>query len=418
MQHIIGRVLNNQNTFSFLSGSLHLILSRISLAASGVLFWWIAAKCYSVEDIGLGAVLISATSLLLFLSSLGITPAVIRFLPQDEDKGRLIGTLFGFSFILLIVFTAVFLGGIRFFLPKATILQTSYYPLIFFIFVLVMYIAGALDSLYIAFRTTHLVLLKNIVHYFLRVGILLIFVSLGGFGIFSSNCTAAIAAIVISFIPFVRRFPIARFKFAMDLALLKKLIPFSLANFLNLVSLTLPGMVFPLIILSLFSQREAGLFYIPWMVFYVYCTILLAILDIFLRETSYGAGVHTLGRKAFSLIVLLALAGILFFTLFGDKVLLLFKEDFSLHSFTILKILFSSLIFFVLNQIYLTLKNIEKNIAAFGMMSGVIILGIIIFAFVFVPQKGSEGVALSWLCANGVGTLFIGIISFFKRKAA
>lgn len=393
--------------FSLISGSLHLVSSRISLAISGVLFWWVAARLYSVEAIGLGSALISASSLLIFFSSLGIAPTFIRFLPKEGDKGKLLGTFFGFSLFLLILFSLIFLLGLDSFLPKLTILKTSFYPFLFLIFVISMQIFGILDSIFIAFKLTRLVLFKWIIQNFLKIGLLLFVIPLGGFGIFSSNCLSAIVAILILILYFIKRRPATKFKLKIDFSILKRLFPFSLVNFLNAVSLSLPGMVFPLIIISLFSEREVGLFYIPWMIFYVYCSFILSVMSVFLMEASHGKEIRKLINKVVPFVFILATLGFLFFNFLGKRILFLFKEDFSLYSFSILKILFSSIFFFSINQIFFTLKNIEKKIVEFSILSVVIILSMVIFAFIFIPQKGLEGIAFSWLFANLTGNVFV-----------
>jgi len=174
-------------------------------------------------------------------------------------------------------------------------------------------------------------------------------------------------------------------------------------------------MIFPLVIISLFSKREAGFFYIPWMIFSMYCGFIGAVLSIFLMEASHGEDVKKLLNKVLAFIFLLALVGFLFFTFLGDKVLLFFKKEFSLYSFNILKILFSSIFFFSINQIYLTLKNIEKKIVEFGILSSVIVLSMAILAFMLIPLEGLEGIAFSWFFANLVGNVLI-ITSFIKNR--
>ena len=402
----------------FLSHSLHLILSRFSLAISGVFFWWIAARNYSVEEIGLGSVFISASSFLIFISSLGIAPTFVRFLPEDNERGKLIGTFLAFSLSLLVLFCGIFLIGIDFFLPKANILKTSFYPALFFIFVFSMYIFQTLDGIYISFSDTYLVLLKNVIQNFSRIFLLFLFIFLGGFGIFSSNCLAALVAVLISVTYFVRRFSIYKFwlKFKVDLSILKKLFPFSLVNFLNALSLSLPGMLFPLIILSLYSKREAGLFYIPWMIFSVYCSIITSINSIFLMKASYGEDVKELLKKVLIFSIPLSLIGFIIFVFWGDKILLIFKKDFSQNSYVVLKILFYSIFSFLINQVYITISNIKKEVLKVGIIAILIIIAIIVFSIFFLPKMGSEGIALAWLFSNLLGTVYILIIFLLKFR--
>ncbi|MBN3040650.1 MAG: hypothetical protein JW867_05945, partial [Candidatus Omnitrophica bacterium] len=98
--------------------SFYLIFSKISLGISGIIFWWVASRFYSIEDIGLGSALISCGSLLIFLSSLGIIPTFIRFLPQQKEKDSIFETFWSLSFFLLVIFCLIFFILINFFIPQ------------------------------------------------------------------------------------------------------------------------------------------------------------------------------------------------------------------------------------------------------------------------------------------------------------
>jgi hypothetical protein len=50
-----------------------LILPRAALAVSGVLFWWLAARLYSVEQIGIASALILACGLIWLVAECTVT---------------------------------------------------------------------------------------------------------------------------------------------------------------------------------------------------------------------------------------------------------------------------------------------------------------------------------------------------------
>lgn len=400
----------------FILHSLYLILSNISLGLSGVLFWYVAARLYSVENIGLGSGLISLSSLLMFISSLGITSIFVRFLPEDEDKAKLLSTFLGPSLILLVLICLISLVGLNFFLPRMAILRVSFYPFLFSGFVISMYLFHILDGIYISFKKTRLLLFKNIIQHFLRIGFLFLFTLLGGFGIFSSNCLSAIIAVVFSVIFFIGAYPELKLRFKIDFSLLKKLLPFSLVNFLNALSLTLPGMIFPLMAISSFSERDTGFFYIPWMMFLVYCSFITSINSVFLMKASYGEDVKGAFKKTLFFSFLLGVIGFVTFFFWGDKILLIFKKDFLRNSFITLRILFCSIFFFIINQVYITILNIHKKILKIGIISGLIIFNITIFTILFLPKMGGEGLALAWLVSNFLGSFYI-IFDFLLRKS-
>ncbi|MGE5309232.1 MAG: hypothetical protein ACM3OC_09115, partial [Deltaproteobacteria bacterium] len=84
----------------FFLHSLRLVLSRISVSVTGVLFWWLALRLYSVDDVGLASVLLSTASLLIFIACLGTVPTLVRFMKRP-DKDRILGSLLMFSLLML-----------------------------------------------------------------------------------------------------------------------------------------------------------------------------------------------------------------------------------------------------------------------------------------------------------------------------
>ena len=99
--------------------------------------------------------------------------------------------------------------------------------------------------------------------------------------------------------------------------------------------------------------------------------------------------------------------GFLIFTIWGNKILLIFKEDFSQNSLMTLKLLFYSIFFFIINQIYITILNINEKILKLGIITSLIIISIIIFTIILLPTMKTEGMALAWLVANLIGSIYV-----------
>jgi O-antigen/teichoic acid export membrane protein len=60
-------------------------------AGCGFFFWMIAARLYTVEQVGVATALISALGLVVLFSRLGFDYSIIRFF-SSEDQGSIIGT--------------------------------------------------------------------------------------------------------------------------------------------------------------------------------------------------------------------------------------------------------------------------------------------------------------------------------------
>ncbi|MFX0206840.1 MAG: oligosaccharide flippase family protein, partial [Candidatus Hodarchaeota archaeon] len=71
--------------------SFLIMLTSISNAAFGLIFWIIAAKIYSKEDVGIATALISSLGLLVLLSRFGFDQSIIRFFPEG-DKSKIFST--------------------------------------------------------------------------------------------------------------------------------------------------------------------------------------------------------------------------------------------------------------------------------------------------------------------------------------
>ena len=71
--------------------SIFLVMSRILNASVGILFWVIAAKLYSVTEVGMATVLISSLGLVMLFSRFGFDLSIIRYI-EIADKNKVFNT--------------------------------------------------------------------------------------------------------------------------------------------------------------------------------------------------------------------------------------------------------------------------------------------------------------------------------------
>ena len=71
--------------------SFFLIVNRIFNASCGMIFWMIAARLYSISDVGLATALISSLGLIILFSRLGLDSTVVRFF-ATYDRNKLFNT--------------------------------------------------------------------------------------------------------------------------------------------------------------------------------------------------------------------------------------------------------------------------------------------------------------------------------------
>ncbi len=110
---------------------------------------------------------------------------------------------------------------------------------------------------------------------------------------------------------------------------LKKTFAFTFANQIATIFLRIPGLLFPLVILNLLPAQNVAYFYIPWMIFLMFCDFVSLINGAFLMEGSHkerDTSKHE--RKAIKLSLLVVFGGIALFSMFGEFILSLFGKEY------------------------------------------------------------------------------------------
>ena len=83
------------------------------VALSGFAFWTMAARIYSVEEVGLGSATLSAIMLLALVSHLGLGMGLVRFLPEAIERGpSLVNLALSVSGLMALLASAFFIAGL------------------------------------------------------------------------------------------------------------------------------------------------------------------------------------------------------------------------------------------------------------------------------------------------------------------
>lgn len=97
--------------------SFFIMFTSISSAGSGFVFWMLAAKLYSKEDVGVATALISSMALLVLLSRFGLDSSIIRYFPE-KDKSRVFSTSAVITTFFAVLLGIIFIAGIDLWLPE------------------------------------------------------------------------------------------------------------------------------------------------------------------------------------------------------------------------------------------------------------------------------------------------------------
>jgi len=162
--------------------SLFIILSSAESAIFGFFFWFLAAKLYTAEAIGIATAMITSLGLLNSISRLGFDQSIIRFLPQ-MDRNRVFWTSALFTALISAILGSIFLAFIEFFSPSLIALRDAF-PL-YILFLLFYSITTTNSSYFIAIRKAEIDFVQKML-LGSRIPLLIPLAFLGVFGIFFS----------------------------------------------------------------------------------------------------------------------------------------------------------------------------------------------------------------------------------------
>jgi len=364
--------LKHHLSISLYRNSYSLVMAGIVTSALGLLFWVIAARLYSPEDVGLASATISAVILLSSIAYLGLGIGLIRFIPSAGERSiSLINSSLTVAGLTSLVVSAIFIGGV----------ERPIYAILFLVFTLVWTLSHLVDETFISKRAAHFTLIKNVISSVLKIILLLVPVFfMGAISIFLSAAMGMMVGVLISllfFLPliFKRYLPIPTLR----RDLIRRIIPYSLG----------------------LGAEATAYFYIAWAIASIVFMIPIAISFSVLAEGSYYEELLIPSiRKSLLLCTVILVPSILILCALGSKLLLLFGATYSQESLTLLIVLAFSSLPLMVNQFYITIHRVRKNIKMVAIVSGIIALLCLSLGYILMLRFGITGVGIGFLAAQ------------------
>jgi len=389
--------------------SIFIFLNSIAATGFGFIFWVIAAKLYSPQDIGIATALISSQSLLVLLSRFGLDTSLIRFFPE-MDKSRIFSTS-----IILTNTTAAFLGlaflsAIDILSPQLNFLKTVPNAITFILFLLASSAVSLTGITFIAMRKAEYSLIQSIM-----IGSRVIFVFplafMGSMGIFSAVGISFILALLIS-LALLIRYEI-RPSLYVDRCFLKNAFHFCSGNYISSLLTTAPNQLLPLMILSILGASETAHYYIAATIASPLFMVPGAVSMSLFVEGSHGESLRKNAMKSLfiTFAILIPLIGIFYFL--GGYFLDLVGKSY-VEGFGMLRALAFSSVFVAIYQIYFSVKMVHKDVKGLILLSALAFTLIIGLSYAFMNIAGLIGIGYAWIFGYGLCSLIVG---FWAKRA-
>ena len=168
-----------------LKNSIFIMLTSITSAGFGFIFWMLAAKLYPAGDVGIATALISSMGLLVLLSRFGLDFSIIRFFP-GADKSRIFSTSAIITTSFAVIFGVIFIAGVDTFSPELCLLKSPRNAALFLIFLAANSVTALTGISFIAIRKAAFQFLQSII-VGSRIVFLIPLITLGAIGIFGER---------------------------------------------------------------------------------------------------------------------------------------------------------------------------------------------------------------------------------------
>lgn len=369
--------------------SIFIMLSSAESAFFGFLFWFLAAKLYSPESIGVATAMISSLGILNFFSRLGFDQSLIRFLPE-MDKNKIFWSTSIFTAISASLLGIIFILFIEFFSPSLIVLKEILPEYI--IFLILCSLVTSNSSFFIAIRKAELDFIQKML-LGSRIFLLIPLAFLDVFGIFFSVGFAYLIAIVFSSSLVIFRF---RLKFGIDKKFLRRSFSFSAGNYVANLLFSLPPMLMPIIVLNMLGAKQNAVYYLAYTIGAFVFVIPTSFGTSLFVEGSHGEVMKAKTIKSVYGIYFLLFPSVLAIVVFGEFLLAFLGKHYE-GGLYLLRLFAVASLFAPFFSIYTTIKRVQKDTKGLIAMNIVLSFLLISLSYFFMILFGINGVGYAWL---------------------
>lgn len=377
------------------TSALYLWVNATGAAVAGFAFWTVIARLYDADDVGLGSAALSILALLGMFCHLGLGMGLIRFLSESTERGpRLANAVFTIAAVAALVLSIVFLVGLPWWAPSLDFLrENALYALAIISFVVAATLYTVQYHAFMAIRRANYILLQTVFVLLSRLALAVLMASFfGAFGVVASWGIAVALGTALGFALMMRGLSGYRPAAVVDPRAIAKLIPFSLANHAADSLLMMPGLLLPLLVVSLLGPAEGAYFYMAWFLGYLLISASAYLALSLFTEGSYDPeSLHSLSRSALAGGLAVATVGAAFLFLFGDKLLLAFGKDYAAEGATLLRIVAIAAIPAAAVNVYLGALRVTKRVGELVIIASVVATTTLVLSAALLPAMGLVG---------------------------
>jgi O-antigen/teichoic acid export membrane protein len=380
--------------------SMFLVLSRLLNATAGFLFWVIAAKLYSITEVGTATALISSLGLIMLFSRFGFDLSLIRY-GVNADKNKVFNTSLVITSIAATIISLIYILGINF-LQISPSLNLSY-GMLFILIAILNSIALITGNMFLALRKGQYFFIQTVL-ICLRVFLLFPLANLKSFGIFLALGTCYVLSFIFSLWILHKEVKINFLE--IDRPFIKESFKFSIGSFISNILMEAPILILPIMVLHLLGQAQTAIYYIAMTIGNLALIVPYALSVSLFVEGSHGQPLKQNIFRACTTAYLFLIPIIVIISLWGKNILALISQEY-VEAYELLFLVIIASSFAVIYMVFISVQNIkmrvERNIR-FNLLRFVLLLGT---SYYLIPKYNINGVGYAWLLTHVILTLVI-----------
>ena len=247
--------------------SLLLMTSSAVMGVFGFGFWLFVARLYSPGQVGAASSLISAVTLIAYLSLLGLDVTVVRFVTKFSHWDAFVSACVGIIAVVAFALSAIYVEYVPHYAPQLSFVSDNILFAAGFCIICVFAAVNLFtDSVFVASRRPEFNLLADgIIQGVFKLASPFALVAVGAYGILLATGVGYAMATVASFF-FMWRVLSLRLAWPRNRSVLRHLGGFSLSAYVANVLDIVPVLLLPLIALHSLGEEQAGFYFIAFQI--------------------------------------------------------------------------------------------------------------------------------------------------------
>jgi O-antigen/teichoic acid export membrane protein len=383
----------------------------------GFLFWLVAAHLFSAHVVGLTAALVSASTIVVLLASLGVNGMLIQSMPTQKSAEGWSTTFWAGIMIAVVLSLAMGFATIfvlPFFARDLDALHRFAYAAFFAVATTATTIGVTLDGVFIAERSAGNMVIRNTIVAASKFLVVVLFMLVAGensLNLLASWAVASVIGVGFGAYLLIRRMRLLR------PSRISSLVRTALGHRSRLAGNQLIGMggallpyVVPLLVTARLSASDNAYFYTTWMMAGIFLIISPSV-----SLSLFAEGVHSPHellakvRAALAIFAAIIVPCLLAIFLAGGLMLSAFGPSYEHHGIGLLRIVLVASIPDAITNVYVAVLRVQGRLAVGAGLNVGMGLGIVVLSWLFLPSLGISAVGWAFLVMQLCGCVFVAI---------